>query len=1088
MFTRKPLSIVLTLLSAIVLTGLWLAAPRRARAALSPAVSLAPEAPLRGAPSGAGDTRPFVALVRRLDRASGRGPHSASALVDLTMHLDLSEALVAGHAPSPAPIFITVTRTSGALRHSTLYPIPDGGTYLYVTALSSFWYWDFPQPGDRIAVRQGSRTLSMTVPALSASLLARRNLLVGTAPAFASLAAYLFPFDDPAAVYTTTATASAAGEYSMAWTAFPDLRPRDGGYLFLRRGNTSASVRFIAPFLRVQSGGYFLGMQLLPYGWGQLILPDGYGWDLYANGEGHTETDFQAYNSMGFLPSFKPGSTITAESGGSVVTTTIHTITAQVDRRRSLVFGQAPPGAVVRVQVFSGPLRETGSLWADDLLQEYTLTASASGQYSLSLPLSPGNYGLALVDNGDGHESFDWFAVPYFTVYLGWHGDARSTVLDGQVDGREPLTVSVYGAGGYPKAEYTLIASSSGMLQYYAKIGDIPSWRDNIALRLDGGDQVRVAQRGVSVLSATLPTLTLEVDPTGEFIYGLAPAGGRITLSGSTHWARSLERSVVVTASLTGTYRVRWDALGLGAGAFGLSAAWEAPGGYRLERQLFSQNVCPPWPSNIAVGGSRVVWWKYASPNSCSEVLTARLRRSDGTLKAEHTLWPTSGEVYFHTAANRPVPITGGDVVELEVFGAIRQIAVPRLEVHLDANNRRILGRSEPKTALHVLFSDERSFWTAELTTTASGAFTLTLPADVTPGPGAQAVASLSHNGTMFTAQDVIPWWQVNLSNGAENISGVLPPLTPYTLTMRRTYSDTAAVMPLGSGYASDNGKWTLSNPVSLEPGDVVSLTTPSTVYTLAVPSLSAFFDLSAARVGGTAPPEGELRVYITEVSPWRTYLLVPESTLPHADGHFSAVFPEIAGKTAVAGVLTYLPPSGGEVVLHFLPPRWEVTLGSHSLTGIAPYPETKVNFMWRSVAGETFSVTLPAVRGNGSFSVYLPEGLQPGDLLQMEAASQRISYTVPLVTAEHDFARQVLLGQAPPGARLEAGFGQASGGYLPRRVYVGAQGVYGVDTSDLRLKPNTGGYVLVTDKAGNTVRFYFRINGYRVWLPLIER
>ncbi len=1099
MSTRKPVLLVLTVLAALALTGLWLAVPRRVRAAFAPdpAVNPRPDGVQTPNPVGADDlcnaraSCPFVNLVRRLDAAPARGPQSAQA--DLTMHVNLDEALIAGHAPSPAPLFITVTRSAdGLARRFTAYPVPDGGAFLYTIRLrGTWWYWYRPAAGDLVVLRQGGRTLSMTLPEMSAHLLPRREVLSGTAPVSASLAAYLFPFDDPAAVYTATTTATASGEYSLAWAAFPDLRPRDGGYLFLRRGNTSASLRFIAPFLRVQSGGYFLGMQLLPYGRGSLTSLRGEGWDFHADGEGYAGQDFQPLVGRTSLPSFEPGSTIAAETGGDVVTTTIQTVTAQVDQARGLVYGEAPPGAAVRIQVFAGPLRGESGLWADDLLQEYTLTADASGQYSLTLPLAPGNYGLALVDNGDGHESFDWFAAPYFTVHLGWHDDALRTALDGQVDGREPLTVSLYGTGEYPKAQYVLSVRSNGRLPYTAASWEMSSQYEEIALALEGGDRVQVTRRGETVFSATLPALTLEIDPSGEFIYGQAPAGERITLSGDDWgWGSGVVRSAVVTASLTGTYRLPWEALGLGGQDVYLSAAWEAPGGYRVERSFIIREACPSRPADVAVGGSRVEWWMYFPRSSCKKPMTARLRRADGMLKAEHDIWTSDGAVSFRSAAGRPVPIAGGDVLEFETSDAVVQVVVPLLEVHLEAGSRRILGRSEPETQIHVLYADERSYWDAVLTTTASGAFTLTLPANITPRPGARVTASLSRGGTTFTARDVLPHWQINISDLASGIKGVLPPLTPYTLTLRRPFSCTIWVTTfLGHGYADDTGDWMLSSgALVLKTGDVVSLTTPSAVYTLAVPSLSAFFDVRSGRVSGTAPPAGELRVRILGNRTRGGRLVLTEETLPHADGRFSAVFPQVAGKTGVAGELVYLPPSGGEVFLMFFPPHWEVTLGSQRLSGVGPLPGEKALFTWQSAAGDVFSATLWTKSSDGSFTAYLPEAVQPGDLLRLDMVSQSISYTVPLVTAQHDFAAQALTGQAPAGAQINAFFPAPTFGYDFRRVYAGAQSTYGVDTGDLDLSLNQSGYVLVTDREVNTVRLYFDITGYRAWLPLIER
>ncbi len=1072
MTTSKPFLFLTAVLAALVLTGLWLAAPGVALAV--PSASIPAE---ESAPRGAVDEA-FLALVRRLDAPSSRGPQAAAA--DFTLHLDLSEYLVAGHVPSPAPVFITVTQASGTARSFTVYPVPDGGTFLYLAALKSFWYWDFPYPGDLITLRQGSQVLSMTVPELSAYLSAPRDILTGTAPAGESLTAYLFPFDDPAAWYTATAAASASGAYTLTWAAFPDVRPRDGGYLFLRRGSTSLSRRFIAPFLLVQSGGYYLGGQLLPYGSGALMLPSGYGLDFWADGEGYFSQDLSRHIERTYLPAFDAGRAITVSVGGKIVTTTVRHITARFDQARNLLLGEASPGASVRIRVFTGPLQAGNTLWPDDVSMESTLTADASGQYSLPLSLASGNYGLALVENGDGHQSFDWFAVPRFTFHLGWHEAVPYTVIEGQVDSLEPLTVSLYGPSGYPKAQYVIQPHSNGVL--YSFPWEIFS-RSGIALALESGDGVRLAQHGVDIFSATLPLLTLELDPAGEFVYGQAPAGERITVSGDDGWG-SEARSVVVTASLTGTYRLPLDAVTPAASFYRVSALWDTPQGYSVERSFSSWRSCPPRPAEISVGGSRVVWWKFTSSPQCGGMLEARLRGADGTLKAEDSLSLAAREVNFHTAAGHPVSIEGGDVVEIEAQGQVVQVAVPPLEVHLDAGNGRILGHGVAGEPVSLSYRRGDTFWSAEVTASLSGAFTLTLPGNVPILPGTEVQALLLHHRTNFVARDVLPWWQVSLSE--QTVRGVLLPLTPYTLTHR---SLEAGSVESPSSFADETGAWKVSLSASLGAGDRLTLTTPSAVYTLTVPALSAAFDLRTGTVSGIAPPEGDLLLQFLDVWPWGERVVLAEARPAHGDGHYTATLPSRVRMAGVQGELYYAPSASGEIMLGFLPPHWEVTLGSAHVNGVAPVRGREALFTWESLAGKTFTTTLRPRAADGEFFVYLPEGgMQPGDVLSLEFPHQTATYTVPQVTAEHDYARQVLSGEAPAGARLEAGFPVANGGYLSRQVYVDSQGFYGVDTSDLPLTPKSGGYVLLTDAWGNTVRCYFTVTGYRAWLPVIER
>ena len=98
--------------------------------------------------------------------------------------------------------------------------------------------------------------------------------------------------------------------------------------------------------------------------------------------------------------------------------------------------------------------------------------------------------------------------------------------------------------------------------------------------------------------------------------------------------------------------------------------------------------------------------------------------------------------------------------------------------------------------------------------------------------------------------------------------------------------------------------------------------------------------------------------------------------------------------------------------------------------------------------------------------------------------------FTVPGVTAEHDYARQVLAGQAPPHSPIDVTL--PTGGYYwqwaYRRTLADADGHYGLDTSDVYLPPGLPGYVVVTDDAGNTTQRNFTIRGRLMYLPLLAR
>ena len=155
-------------------------------------------------------------------------------------------------------------------------------------------------------------------------------------------------------------------------------------------------------------------------------------------------------------------------------------------------------------------------------------------------------------------------------------------------------------------------------------------------------------------------------------------------------------------------------------------------------------------------------------------------------------------------------------------------------------------------------------------------------------------------------------------------------------------------------------------------------------------------------------------------------------------------------------------------------------------------------------MANVPFTLTLLAADGSfksriissadyyGGFYASLTSTVQSGDRLILAQLAETATFTVPVLTAEHSYARQVVEGRALPDSLLLVTFSLQEGGYDPtyttRRVWADAAGRYGVDTSDLGLRPRSDAWVVVTDRAGNTVRRDFTIRGYMMFMPSIAR
>ncbi len=1082
------------LLGAAMLIGLWVALPHQAQAhALleTETAQTASSSPARVVQPAAGEgnpVAPFLDFLRRLEP----GNQTNRPAANMSLNLDVSTGSVAGRVPMPLPVTVTLQRTSGTPVSTRLIPFPDSGGYWYFGSFRDFFSYAWPRSGDVLFVQQSGQAISLTIPTLSAGLFARQDVLRGEAPAGAALTAYLFPSDDPAAWYTATATAQPGGAYTLTWTARADVRPRDSGYLRYSVAVDRHVYRaFIAPFLRVQSGGRMVDGQTLPYDW----IDADYGRYAAVDGLGHFSLDFDFmlyyYGKIGMPPSFQVGDVYSLTlAEGIPVSTTVQALSAQTAPHG--VSGVTVPGAQVEIVLFQGPMSFGSNTWDGPAVQRLWVTADAAGVYSASLPLEAGNYGYVLLDNPDGHQTFAWFARPYALFTLGWTWSAETSLVSGQASDSTPLTVSVRGPSGYMKTTYEIDAKSNG---YFPPFRSYYEWYgggiDGTSLALESGDRVTITQQGQgTLLSAEMPSLTLEIDHAANLLYGKAPAGAHLTVQTYDYGGESV--SVPVTASLTGTYQLPLSALGSYDFWANFEVIWSSSQGYAVRRVLsaYGGDSCLPRIGMVEVGGNTVLWYNV-SRTSCNVPLAVFLRDAHGNLKANVGTSLSAENVAFFTPdkIRRPIPIQGGDTIIFEYDGESEPWEVPPLDIHLDAAGRQVTGTAPADLPVNVnvmqLFSPDGNFHSLSrvLTLTTSGVFTL--PLTFTPTAGTVAYAHLNTGGVEFVTRDALPWLEVDLVH--LQADGILPPLTPYTLThcTGMTCTQDAA------GYANEIGEWEVSLQSAPSAGDVYSLTLPSGTLTLSVPALTALLDARTASVSGQAPAGARLQVQLScrkfDFLPWARPLIV---TTADANGRYQAAFPTLVGCEPLDGAVFYLSSSGATARLDFTAPYWEVTLGSRNVQAVAPSPGGKVQVAWYAASGEVYSNSLTASTAYGQMYLYLPQGVQSGDRLVMtDTRGLVVSYTVPQVRAEHDYARQVLVGTAPPNSPVEVTFVRGYGSQdVHRQTQVDAGGHFGIDTSDLHLPLGSNGYVTIYDRHGNRAHLYFPITGYRVWMPLVAR
>ena len=1092
------LGILIGVLGALI--GIALSSPQTDALAPNPS----PPAGVTGGGEGISPDPRWLDLVRARS-ASGVRLQSATP----SLHVHLTDRTVAGRVPSPAPVTVRVSRGETPLQTMTVQPVPDGDGYLYLAVLppwgSGTWLYGYCGepflPGDVFWAVQGSTVLSLTLPPFSVLADPDADLISGTAPPSDTVALYLCPRADPAPVLTQTATAGPDGAYQASWA---DLRPGDTGYAVWNEApNRAAYLRFVAPLLQVQVDGAEVVGLAPPCTGFYLDVADTAGNHLIrsqpcSGRDGRFQTWLWWAEKEEGLPKLLPGYRVRASAAGLVFSTTVLPVAAWTDRAGGQVLGEAPAGLPVRVEVAHGPIEgDWESILHRPPYASVTVTATAGGRYTATLPLGPADIGAAFAVGPDGHETFARFAVPYLWMLLGpdrfWYGFR----LQGQVDGANvPITLTLQGTAGFIKDVRLLRSAGNGFFR------DLSSQNDPV---LETGDILTVeTARGVQA-ALTLPVLTARVDPLSDTVSGEAPPGARltVTVSGGAYGASSsgvpspngagplgggeptpppppppVRVSQVVTAGADGTYVADFrgiaDLTHRAAGEVSLTT----PEGHAVLR-LFRAQDCRPVLTAVAVGGN---YLGGVSSRGCPS-LTLRLIGPDGAVKAvgyaDFSWWDSFG-FYFYGSIGCPwsggcdksVPtlILPGDRIELASGGAVYTTTVPTLTIEVDREAPALSGWAPAGATLRVEIRDDSAVLRHVLTPTVTpqGRYTVSLAGIYTPTAGDSFTVWWLSGETGFYVLDVLPYLEAGLFQNS--LFGLLHPLIPYTVTP-------GAV----TGYAGPGGEWFV-NVGPLFPGDTVTVTTPREDLTLTLPLLTARIDRSAGTVSGQAPPGGLLEVSLVAY-PFYLFRQVTAT----AAGTYTVSFPEMATAGGAWGTVRYINPQGHRVFLQFGARSWSVSLGEPCAEGYADMAGAPFTATLAAPGGFTESITGTASGYNASFSACFSRSIGPGDRLRLAQASGETEFVVPRLTASHDWAAQVLEGEAPPGGLVEVTFPRGWRS-VRRRTVADSTGRYRLDTRGLDLRVGDSGVVSVTDAGGNVTRLAFRVQGYRVYLPVVAR
>ena len=417
-----------------------------------------------------------------------------------------------------------------------------------------------------------------------------------------------------------------------------------------------------------------------------------------------------------------------------------------------------------------------------------------------------------------------------------------------------------------------------------------------------------------------------------------------------------------------------------------------------------------------------------------------------------------------------PTPFTFRSTADTHLI----TIAVPTLTVRLDPAANIITGQAPPSTTVALnLYRDESESYNFTAAVDAQGFYTVNLTNGLVLAAGDVArVTYTSIEPPVFSAVAVLPVVQVELYQSY--VDGALPPLSAYTATLQTS----PPVATLYKGTASNDGFFSFwLSPI--KPADIVSVTTAQVVRQLHVPALTAHVDRASATVFGQAPPLARLRV-----EPYNIFGVSLDVTAT-ASGAYSASFPGLAPLDTTYGKLTYFDPEGDQASLSFATVHWDVVVNDKCWSGIVDTAGLPLTLTLRNSSGSLKS-TLLYTPTYYSYAACFTTTVQSGDALFLQSAVATEVFTVPMLSARHNYALQAVEGAAPPNHDV---YFEGLWNYgVYRHTYSAGNGRYGVDTGDLHPPLLSRGRVYVHDEAGNITSIYFTVSGYPTFLPIMRR
>jgi hypothetical protein len=436
--------------------------------------------------------------------------------------------------------------------------------------------------------------------------------------------------------------------------------------------------------------------------------------------------------------------------------------------------------------------------------------------------------------------------------------------------------------------------------------------------------------------------------------------------------------------------------------------------------------------------------------------------------------------------------ILPGDSLEIDTAGQVTSIEIPNMTLEIDWQAATLQGSAFPNGKLAFYTSRDYGFitYSSYFTATASsdGDYIVSLLNGIDLKPGDLVQVVLSVNSYLFTLQGGIPVLSAQLFNNC--VSGWLPPNTPYSISLITG----AGVKTTQSLHTSSSGGFSTCFPYMIEPDFRLIATTTEQVLSMRMPFLTARIEPTQAIVSGIAPPESNLWLRLSKpLDPYAGPNIIGSQYITaSASGTYSVNFGALAPISKAIGQLIHFDDDWNRTKMSFGTPQITLSIGESLFRGIANTWGSPVTITLLSPTTTISQVVhLTTYYGSGAYIGVFDPPVQSNDQITIENVGYSNTLVVPLLTAHHDYGRNVLVGLAPPGSRIVA--------YLPspfypyqysieRHTLADSTGHYGLDTSGMNFLLGATGYVQLTDSEGNIFQRKFQITGYTLYFPCVAR